>query len=101
MLKILNDRLRMLMLTVVLASSANCFSQDYPNKPIRLVIPTPIIEELNAAVRTALADPEVLAKLAKFGAQPMIQSTQQFADLIQSDSAKWAQVLAAGNIKAD
>ena len=64
-------------------------------------IPVPIIEKLNAAVRTALADPEVLAKLAKFGAQPMIQSTQQFADLIQSDSAKWAQVLAAGNIKAD
>ena len=41
MLKILNDRLRMLMLTVLLASSANCFSQDYPNKPIRLVIPVP------------------------------------------------------------
>ncbi|NQW82461.1 MAG: tripartite tricarboxylate transporter substrate binding protein [Alcaligenaceae bacterium] len=64
-------------------------------------IPVPIIEKLNAAVRTALADPEVLAKLAKLGAQPLIQSTQQFADLIQSDSAKWAQVLAAGNIKAD
>lgn len=64
-------------------------------------IPQPIVEKLNAAVRTSLADPEVVAKLAKLGSQPIIQSTQQFAEVIKNDSAKWAEVIKAGNIKPD
>ena len=64
-------------------------------------IPEPIVEKLNAAVRTSLADPEVIAKLAKLGSQPIIQSTQQFAEVIKNDSAKWAEVIKAGNIKPD
>ena len=64
-------------------------------------IPQPIVEKLNAAVRTSLADPEVIAKLAKLGSQPIIQSTQQFAEVIKNDSAKWAEVIKAGNIKPD
>ena len=64
-------------------------------------IPQPIVEKLNAAVRTAQADPEVVAKLAKLGSQPIIQSTQQFAEVIRGDSAKWAEVIKAGNIRPD
>lgn len=64
-------------------------------------IPQPIVEKLNVAVRTSLADPEVIAKLAKLGSQPIIQSTQQFAEVIKNDSAKWAEVIKAGNIKPD
>jgi tripartite-type tricarboxylate transporter receptor subunit TctC len=64
-------------------------------------IPQPIVEKLNTAVRTSLADPEVIAKLAKLGSQPIIQSTQQFAEVIKNDSAKWAEVIKAGNIKPD
>jgi tripartite-type tricarboxylate transporter receptor subunit TctC len=64
-------------------------------------IPQPIVEKLNSAVRTALADPEVIAKLANLGAQPLIQTTQQFAEVIKNDSAKWAEVIKAGNIKPD
>jgi len=64
-------------------------------------IPQPIVEKLNTAVRTALADPEVIAKLANLGAQPLIQTTQQFAEVIKNDSAKWAEVIKAGNIKPD
>ncbi len=64
-------------------------------------IPQPIVEKLNAAVRTSLADPEVIAKLAKLGSQPIIQSPQQFAEVIKNDSAKWAEVIKAGNIKPD
>ena len=64
-------------------------------------IPEPIVEKLNVAVRTSLADPEVIAKLAKLGSQPIIQSTQQFAEVIKNDSAKWAEVIKAGNIKPD
>jgi tripartite-type tricarboxylate transporter receptor subunit TctC len=64
-------------------------------------IPQPIVEKLNAAVRTSLADPEVITKLAKLGSQPIIQSTQQFAEVIKNDSAKWAEVIKAGNIKPD
>ena len=63
--------------------------------------PQPIVEKLNAAVRTALADPEVVAKLAKLGSQPIIQSTQEFAEVIKKDSAKWAEVIKTGNIKPD
>ena len=64
-------------------------------------IPQPIVEKLNAAVNTSLADPEVIAKLAKLGSQPLIQTTQQFAEVIKNDSAKWAEVIKAGNIKPD
>ena len=64
-------------------------------------MPQPIVEKLNAAVRTSLADPEVIAKLAKLGSQPIIQTTQQFAEVIKNDSAKWAEVIKAGNIKPD
>lgn len=64
-------------------------------------VPPAIVEKLNKAVRSALVDPEVVARLAKLGAQPFIQSSQEFADLIKADSAKWAAVIQAGNIKPD
>jgi tripartite-type tricarboxylate transporter receptor subunit TctC len=64
-------------------------------------MPSAIVDKLNAAVRTALADPEVIAKLAKLGSQPIVQTTQQFAEVIKNDSAKWAEVIKAGNIKPD
>jgi tripartite-type tricarboxylate transporter receptor subunit TctC len=57
--------------------------------------PAPIIEKLNAAIRTALADPEVAAAIEKQGAFPAWTTPQAFADLIARQNTSWAKIVEA------
>ena len=59
------------------------------------------VEAAAEFIKQNLADALNIAKLAKLGSQPIIQTTQQFAEVIKNDSAKWAEVIKAGNIKPD
>lgn len=59
------------------------------------------VDRVSQAVRRALAQPDTQAKLLASGAQPAASSPAELAALLRSDSAKWARVVKAKNIKPD
>lgn len=63
--------------------------------------PASVVAQLNKAVRAAIADPEVSAKLLRGGAEPKSSTTQELAALLKADTDKWAALIKARNIKAE
>jgi tripartite-type tricarboxylate transporter receptor subunit TctC len=55
--------------------------------------PTKILDTLNAAVRQALADPDVVAAIEKQGAIPSPMSRADFARLVASQNELWKKVI--------
>lgn len=55
--------------------------------------PDAIIARLNAALRQALASPEVIQRIASDGAVPMPSSPQEYVQDIDRDETKWAPVV--------
>src|SRR6266581_1365586 len=49
-----------------------------------------IVERLNREVNAALADPAVKARMADFGSEPMPGSVADFAQLVETETEKWA-----------
>jgi tripartite-type tricarboxylate transporter receptor subunit TctC len=64
-------------------------------------MPRGAIERLSAEVHRSLADPAVVAKLAKLGIEPMIMSPAELGAYIGAEIAKWGGVVKAANIKAE
>src|SRR5262249_2196743 len=63
--------------------------------------PSEIIEKLNAAINTALADPKIKARLADLSSEPIPMSSADFGKLIVDETNKWGKVIRAANIKAE
>lgn len=63
--------------------------------------PAPIVQRLNRELNAALKDPAVVALADKLGVTLVGGTPQQLGDLQKSDSAKWAQVIRSGNIRAE
>ncbi|MEJ8292354.1 tripartite tricarboxylate transporter substrate binding protein [Delftia tsuruhatensis] len=63
--------------------------------------PAPVVEQLNKAVRAALADPQVKARLLSGGAEPRSSTPQELAALLKSDTDKWAALIRSRNITAE
>jgi tripartite-type tricarboxylate transporter receptor subunit TctC len=63
--------------------------------------PAPIVAKLNAAINESLADPKVKARFADLGAMPLGGTPDDFGKLIARETAKWAQVIRAANIKVE
>jgi tripartite-type tricarboxylate transporter receptor subunit TctC len=63
--------------------------------------PEPIITKLNAAIRHALDDPELVAALRARGARPVVGTPQEFAQHIADSTQKWAKVIRASGAKID
>ena len=63
--------------------------------------PSEVIATLNKAVNAALADPNIRAKLARFGSEPTPMSTAAFTTFIAAETAKWAKVVKFANIKVE
>jgi len=61
----------------------------------------PVIARLNAEVARIVALPDVRERLAAIGAEPMVGTPDQLAATVQSDLAKWSQVIREANIKVD
>ena len=55
---------------------------------------------LNKEIITALADTGIKAKLAELGNMPLAMTPADFGKLIADETAKWAKVIRAANIKA-
>jgi len=61
--------------------------------------PRPIIDRLNAAIRAALADPEIRSRALAAGTEPLTNTPEEFAAMIREETKKWAEVIKAGGIK--
>ena len=63
--------------------------------------PAAMVQRLNREINAALKDPGVAALAEKLGITLVGGTPQQLGNLQKADSAKWAQVIREGNIKAD
>jgi len=63
--------------------------------------PQPIIDKLQADISQVLQAPEVIARLAQDGAEPVGSKPAEFAALIKSELQKWADVARVANIQAE
>jgi tripartite-type tricarboxylate transporter receptor subunit TctC len=63
--------------------------------------PQPLVERMHTALSAALAKPEVKTKLQAQGLVPVANKPADFAAQIQRETAVWAKVIKAGNIKPD
>jgi len=63
--------------------------------------PEPIVNKLNAAIRGALADPELIEALKSRGARVVPGTPDDFARHIAASTKKWAQVVKASGAKID
>jgi tripartite-type tricarboxylate transporter receptor subunit TctC len=61
--------------------------------------PREIVERLQREVVAGLKAPDVVERLAAVGADPVGSTPAQFVERIRHDSAKWAEVIKAANIK--
>jgi tripartite-type tricarboxylate transporter receptor subunit TctC len=62
--------------------------------------PSEIVDKLNRAVNTVLADPKLQARLAQLGGKPMPMTPSEFGQLVARETEKWAKVIKAAGIKA-
>ena len=63
--------------------------------------PTEIVGMLNKEINAALADPEIKARLADLGSEPLAMTSADFGKLLVDEAEKWAKVIKAANIKAE
>jgi tripartite-type tricarboxylate transporter receptor subunit TctC len=62
--------------------------------------PIEIIDRLNKETNAALADPNMIARLADIGTVPAPMTPATFGKLIADETEKWGKVVRAANIKA-
>lgn len=55
--------------------------------------PAAVVTKLNAALREALQSPDVQARIANDGAEPVPSTPEQYVQDIDRDEAKWARVI--------
>jgi tripartite-type tricarboxylate transporter receptor subunit TctC len=55
--------------------------------------PKAIVDELNAALKKALADPEIVKQLTNKTLDPMYMTPEQFAERLQSDYVKYGKLM--------
>ena len=55
--------------------------------------PKPVIDALNAAVRKALADPQLTETLLKRGAEPVPGTPEEFSKHVDAEVARWGKLV--------
>jgi tripartite-type tricarboxylate transporter receptor subunit TctC len=63
--------------------------------------PAAIVAKLNAAIFTALSDPEVRAKLAHTGVTPAPDSPEEFAQYLTDEYTRWGLIIREKGIKVE
>jgi len=60
--------------------------------------PAEIVDKLNAATNTALADPKLKARLADLGVEPMPMTPAEFRKFIAGETDKWTKVIKSAGV---
>jgi tripartite-type tricarboxylate transporter receptor subunit TctC len=63
--------------------------------------PQPIVDRLNAEIRKAMTDKEIVSALARDGADVWVTTPDEFRDFIAKEIPRWAEVVKAAKIKID
>jgi tripartite-type tricarboxylate transporter receptor subunit TctC len=63
--------------------------------------PTPVIEKLIGAVRTALGTEVIRRRFAELGAEPIQSAGDEWRKVIDEETEKWAKVIRTANIKVE
>jgi tripartite-type tricarboxylate transporter receptor subunit TctC len=63
--------------------------------------PAGIIDKLNTEINTALADPQMKARISDMGASPFAGSPADFGKVITEETKKWARVIKLAGIKVE
>ena len=63
--------------------------------------PRPIIDRLNAALRSALEDPALRERLAREGAVPLPSTPEQYAADIAAEERMWGKIVRDAGVKAE
>jgi tripartite-type tricarboxylate transporter receptor subunit TctC len=61
--------------------------------------PRPIVERLNAALRTALEDATLRERLAREGAVPLPSTPEEYAADIEAEEKKWSKIIRDAGVK--
>ena len=62
--------------------------------------PPEIVDRLNRAVNTVLANPELKARIAQLGGSPMPMTPTAFGQLVARETEKWGKVIKEAGINA-
>ena len=63
--------------------------------------PTPIVEQLNAAINEVLRLPDVQQKILNAGLEPWIMSPQEMAQFIRQEIVLWKALMREANVKME
>lgn len=63
--------------------------------------PPAVVDRLQKEIAKALEMPDVKAKLAGLGAEPIANTPPEFAAMIRSETAKWGKIVKDANIKVE
>lgn len=64
-------------------------------------LPADMVTRINMAANQALADPEVMDKLARLGILPTTSTPAQLASMVAEDAAKWKKIITERKITGD
>jgi tripartite-type tricarboxylate transporter receptor subunit TctC len=63
--------------------------------------PADVIDKINTALNQTLATPEMKARYAQLGAEPMIMTPAEFGKFLAAEAKKWGNVIRAAGIHAE
>jgi tripartite-type tricarboxylate transporter receptor subunit TctC len=63
--------------------------------------PADVIDKINSALNQALSTPEMKARYAELGAEPMIVTPAEFGKFLAAETEKWGKVIKTARIKAE
>ena len=63
--------------------------------------PADVIDKINSALNQALSTPEMKARYAELGAEPMIVTPAEFGKFLAAETEKWGKVIKTAHIKAE
>lgn len=64
-------------------------------------MPQPIIDRLNAEIRKAMTDPEIVAALAREGAEAWVTSPEELRAHISKEIPRWAEIVKLAKIRIE
>ena len=82
-------------------------AQSGPSKPFwaglfaPAATPREIVNQLNAEIHTALAAPDLKKRLAASGVETLVNTPEQFANFIKSETVRYAAVVKSAGIKLE
>lgn len=63
--------------------------------------PREVILSLNREVNAILAEPEIRRRLVDLGGEPLIQSPEEFGDMVRAETDKWKKVVESAGLKVE